>query len=100
MIEEHAESFIVRDANGQALGYFYFEDEPGRRSTMKRLTKDKARRISLSTYWWSENPGAGHRNSSAPESIEQLSRRYEPERRAEIPCQVPQTHANYQDYAG
>jgi hypothetical protein len=33
MIEENNNAcFIVRDATGQALGYFYFEDEPGRRS--------------------------------------------------------------------
>ena len=33
MIEEHNNAcFIVKDATGQALGYFYFEDEPGRRS--------------------------------------------------------------------
>jgi len=28
---------IVRDSTGQALGYFYFEEEPGRRSVAKLL---------------------------------------------------------------
>ncbi len=37
--------FIFRDANGQALAYVYFEEEPGRRGAAKLLTRDEAQRI-------------------------------------------------------
>ena len=44
-VEETDACFVVRDANGQALAYVYFEEEPGRRAAAKLLTRDEARRI-------------------------------------------------------
>jgi hypothetical protein len=40
-------AFVVRDHDGQALACIYYEDEPGRRSAAKLLSKDEARRIKL-----------------------------------------------------
>jgi hypothetical protein len=44
-VEELAACFIVKDSAGQKLAFIYFENEPGRRSAAKLLTKDEARRI-------------------------------------------------------
>jgi hypothetical protein len=44
-IEDTGAAFVVKDSTGQKLGYFYYEEEPGRRTTAKLLSKDEARRI-------------------------------------------------------
>lgn len=41
-IVEGDESYTIVDALKQPLAYVYYEDEPTRRSIMKRLTKDDA----------------------------------------------------------
>ncbi len=39
--------FIVREKNGQQLGYFYYQVEPGPRTVANMLTKDEARRLAV-----------------------------------------------------
>jgi hypothetical protein len=41
-VEENKESYVVTDATGQKLAYVYFEDEPQRQLTMKRIGEDDA----------------------------------------------------------
>jgi hypothetical protein len=42
---EHDESYEVQDAVGLPLAFVYFENEATRQSSMRRLSKDEARRV-------------------------------------------------------
>src|SRR5215472_1705143 len=46
-VEELDNCFVVIDSAEQKLAYVYFEEEPGRRSSAKLLSKDEARRIAV-----------------------------------------------------
>ena len=46
-IDERTETFIGKDAAGQTLAYVYFEDEPQRAMSMRRISRDEARRIAV-----------------------------------------------------
>jgi hypothetical protein len=42
-VEDIGAAFVVKDNSGQKMAYVYYEQEPGRRSSAKLLTKDEAR---------------------------------------------------------
>jgi endo-1,4-beta-D-glucanase Y len=47
-VEDHNNAcFIVKDANGFAVAYVYYEEEPGRRAAADIMTRDEARRIAV-----------------------------------------------------
>ena len=46
-IDDNGACFIIRDHNGRALAYLYYEEEPGRRSAANSLTRDEARCIAI-----------------------------------------------------
>jgi hypothetical protein len=46
-IEERQARFIVKDGNGQALPYVYFEEEPGRRSAANLMSRDEVGALAL-----------------------------------------------------
>ena len=46
--------FIVRDANGQALSYVYYESELGRRSAAQLLSKDEHEGLRRTLPSWPE----------------------------------------------
>ncbi len=43
--EDIGAAFVVKDSAEQKLAYVFYEEEPGRRSPAKMLSRDKARRI-------------------------------------------------------
>jgi hypothetical protein len=46
-VEERQACFIVKDGNGQALAYVYFEEEPDRRSAENLMSHDEAGALAL-----------------------------------------------------
>ena len=51
-VVESTESYVIEDDNGQHLAFVYFENEPQRQMSMKRIGKgDVIRRADLDALW-------------------------------------------------
>jgi len=57
--------FVVKDGSGQKVAYVYYEEEPGRRSAAKLLTKDEALRIAANI---AKLPELGHGPEIGPKT--------------------------------
>ena len=44
-MEDLASRFVVKDREGKQLAYINYEDNPNKRSTLKLLSRDEARRM-------------------------------------------------------
>jgi hypothetical protein len=64
-VEDIGAAFVVKDGSGQKVAYVYYEDEPGRRSAAKLLSKDEARRKSRCRFRNRKRFGCRVRNGLA-----------------------------------
>jgi hypothetical protein len=65
---EHDESFAIVDAGNTVLAMIYHEDEPGRRTTMRHLSREDARRFASQVVKLPELLGELKRRRAARDS--------------------------------
>ena len=51
IVEEQNACLVVKDVTGHALGYFYFEDEPGRRPSCSPGARPRRMAANFGSFW-------------------------------------------------